>query len=188
MRLQVESTTTSWRAAAPRQRRREPLAELGACASVNASRSRKRDRRRLVRDTEGEQLVHTRAGRLAAEARRRRRVGMGARAPVAVELGCRRPLEALEQVAEFALDAAQAHRHDRDIDEDQREEDDVGGGDVLARGVQGSAGATSMDSSARGPGRRAALRARRRGSPHSSIRCRRRCAAALRAACFAWIS
>src|SRR3954452_7888777 len=47
-----------------------------------------------------------------------------------VLLGDRRDL------AQFALDPLQFHRHDRDVDEEQDDEDDVGAGDVLAGLVQ----------------------------------------------------
>ncbi len=94
--------------------------ELLGLALAEREAFAQRDRRGLVRDAEGEQLAHSLA------LRRRRR--------------WRRPraalVELLQQLAQPALGAADPHGHDREVDEDHREQHDVGGRDVLARGVQ----------------------------------------------------
>ena len=120
-----------------------------------------RDRRGLVRDAEGEQLAHARL-------RARARGSLGALVGELVEL------------AQLALDARQLRGHDRDVDQDQREEDEVRGGDVA--GVVGErVGAHELG---RAPGRGAA--AARVAGPSPAEPAPQR--AQLRAACLAVIS
>ena len=84
---------------------REPLAQV--------------ERRRLVGDAEGQQLAHLAPTSSASGCRR----GLLAARPVLGEPG---------QLAQLLLDPLHFRRHDRDVDDEQDEEDDVGAGDVLA--------------------------------------------------------
>ena len=89
------------------------------------------------------------------------------------------PLRQLGQLVDLALDAAELAGHDRDVEQDQREEDDVGRGDVGAGGVERQRGHQRAP-----PGLVVTLGAAlRRGgasdsSPASSRRSRRSCAVA----------
>ena len=111
--MQVEIAAASWiplgggqlaqRADGAALGQREPLAQL--------------ERRGLVGDAEGQQLAH--------QALTSSRSGSAAS-----------PLARLSakpgQLAQLALDPLQLRRHDRDVDDEQDDEDDVGAGDVLA--------------------------------------------------------
>src|SRR5215213_11888158 len=72
-------------------------------------------------------------------------------------------VERLVELREVALETAQAAGHDRDVDEQDGEEHQVGGGDVLARLVEGERGHQTIGAALR-RGRASSSPSRRRRS------------------------
>ena len=113
MRLQVEIAAASWIPSAAVSSRRAPTAR----PSVSESRSRR---------SSGAVLCETPRASSSLIRRSPPRARGAASAPPLRVLGEAR------QLAQLALDPLQFRRHDRDVDDEQDEEDDVGAGDVLA--------------------------------------------------------
>ena len=118
-------------------RDRDRLADLGGAAQVAHELGRSAvgqrdalahlDRRGLVRDADRQQLAHSAAGSLASRS--------CSSSPAAASALLVR-LEVARELAEVALGAGEPDGHDRHVDEQQRDEHDVGAGDVLAGRVQ----------------------------------------------------
>ena len=124
MRLQVEITTAS--------------------AIVSAAPTSSRMKRLGAAVGQREPLAHAPAARSCATCRARaarssrHRLALGSSRLRVAALG------ELRQLADLALDARQLRRHDRHVDQDQRQEDEVGGRDVRARRRRAGARASEL--------------------------------------------